>query len=203
MALMHTHAAKVFWFSGLSGAGKTTWAEYLKRYLTAQGFAVCLLDGDMLRRGLSKDLGYSLADREENVRRACEVAQCLVKQGITVVAAFMTPTPACRQIIKNTFSSALVQEIYCQCSIDACEVRDPKGFYQRARLDNVRQVVGWDLPFIIPKNPPLVLDTEHHSMPHNQALLRQFITRCYFYDSACESVCEVAHESIFNRLVRP
>jgi adenylylsulfate kinase len=202
MALTHTKEAKVFWFSGLSGAGKTTWAEYLKRYLTAQGLAVCLLDGDMLRQGLSKDLGYSLVDREENIRRACEDAQCLVKQGITVVASLMTPTQACRQIIKNTFPSALVQEIYCQCSINTCEVRDPKGFYQRARLDNLRQVIGWDLPFIVPKNPALVLDTEHHTMTHNQALLRQFITRCFFYDSACESVREAARESTSNRLVR-
>jgi len=189
MALTQKQPAKVFWFSGLSGSGKTTWARYLQRYLAAQSLPVCLLDGDILRQGVNKDLGFSLADREENIRRACEMAHFLLKQDITVVAAFMTPTQACRTHMQTIIPAEALQEIYCQCSINMCEVRDPKGFYHRARLDNLRHVVGWDLPFVPPKNPALVLDTEHFSMPHNQALLRQLIARTY------------ARESAFSRLV--
>jgi adenylyl-sulfate kinase len=184
MALTQKDSAKVFWFSGLSGAGKTTWARYLQRYLSAQGTPVCLLDGDMLRQGLNRDLGYSLADREENIRRACEMTQYLIKQDISVVAAFMTPTQACRQSMQKIIPSDVLYEIYCQCSINMCEVRDPKGFYHRARVENLSCVVGWDLPFVPPPKPALVLDTEHHSIIHNQGVLRQFISPTPVRESA-------------------
>jgi adenylyl-sulfate kinase len=184
MTMMQKQPAKIFWFSGLSGAGKTTWARYLQRYLQAQALPVCMLDGDALRQGVNRDLGFSRADREENIRRACEMANVLLKQDITVVAAFTTPTLTCRAVVQRILPAEVLHDIYCQCSINMCEVRDPKGFYHRARLDNLTHVVGWDLPFVPPKNPALVLDTEHFSMPHNQALLRQFISRTYARGSA-------------------
>lgn len=178
MAATHTRA-KIFWFSGLSGAGKTTWAEYVQRYLRAQGLQVCLLDGDVLRTGLNCDLGYSQQDRKENIRRACELARYLHQNNITVVAAFMTPTAATRHVLHAILPADALREIYCKCSINACEQRDPKGFYRRARQDATQHVIGWDLPFYPPEQPALILDTEHQSMPQNQAILRQFLARSY------------------------
>lgn len=175
MAFFEKKSAKVYWISGLTSSGKSTWAGYLSRSLSAQGELVCHLDGDQFRGGISKDLGYSVADREENIRRACETASLLVKQNITVVASFTTPTAACRAMVANAFNARDLIEIHCQCSINMCEVRDPKGFYHRARLANLKDVVGWDLPFLPPKNPALVLDTEHQSIAHNQNQIRQLI----------------------------
>lgn len=175
MSFFEKKSAKVYWVCGLTSSGKTTWASYLSRSLSAQGELVCHLDGDQFRLGVSKGLGYSVADREENIRRASEMASLLVKQNISVVASFTTPTAACRTILANTFNASQLIEIYCQCSINMCEVRDPKGFYHRARLANLTDVVGWDLPFLPPKNPALVLDTEHQSIAHNQNQIRQLI----------------------------
>lgn len=178
MATTHTRA-KIFWFSGLSGSGKTTWAEYVQRYLRAQGLQVCLLDGDTLRKGLNCDLGYSQQDRKENIRRACEMALYLHNNNITVVAAFMTPTAAARHVLQALLPADSLREIYCKCSINACEKRDPKGFYRRARQDATQHVIGWDTPFCPPERPALTLDTEHQTMLQNQAILRQFLARNY------------------------
>jgi adenylylsulfate kinase len=177
MAFFGKRSAKVYWISGLTSSGKTTWANYLYRSLSAQGEVICHLDGDQFRLGVSKGLGYSCADREENIRRACEMTSLLLKQNISVVASFTTPTTNCRNLVTNAINAAQLVEIYCQCSINMCEVRDPKGFYHRARVSNLKDVVGWDLPFVPPKKPALVLDTEHQSIAHNQNQIRQLISK--------------------------
>lgn len=154
-----SNTAILVWFTGLSGAGKSTLSNQVAKELAQQGVHTQVLDGDVLRQGLCKDLGFSREDRSENIRRAGEVAKLLVENGTLTLAAFMSPMAQDREYVRQLIGAERFVEIYCKCSIEVCEARDIKGLYKRAKLGQVTQIVGWDVPYQEPENPDLAIDT--------------------------------------------
>lgn len=149
----------VVWMTGLSGSGKTTTAQEVERRLVAQGIPAYVLDGDKLRRGLNKDLGFSDDDRKENIRRTTEVAKMFKDAGIvtfvTLISPFAEAREAARAEIGNNF-----MEVYVKADIETCKQRDPKKLYEKAMKGEIKSFTGIDSPYEIPKNPDLLLDTE-------------------------------------------
>lgn len=149
----------VVWMTGLSGSGKTTTAQEVERRLVAQGIPAYVLDGDKLRRGLNKDLGFSDEDRKENIRRTTEVAKMFKDAGIvtfvTLISPFAEAREAARAEIGNNF-----MEVYVKADIETCKQRDPKKLYEKAMKGEIKSFTGIDSPYEIPKNPDLLLDTE-------------------------------------------
>jgi adenylylsulfate kinase len=157
--------ARVIWLYGLSGSGKSTLANTLERRLLAEEFTTHLLDGDNVRTGLNRDLGFSDTDRAENIRRVAEVAKLFVQAGVVVVAAFITPQRALRELARGIIGAEDYLEIYVSASFEACAQRDPKGIYAKAGAGQVRQFTGRDSAFEppAPGEVALVLDTETES----------------------------------------
>jgi adenylylsulfate kinase len=154
--------ARVIWLYGLSGSGKSTLANALERRLHADGFTTHLLDGDNVRTGLTHDLGFSDADRVENIRRVAEVAKLFVQAGVVVVAAFITPQRVLRELARGIVGADDFLEIYVSASFETCVRRDPKGIYAKAVAGQVRQFTGRDSTFEppAPGEAALALDTE-------------------------------------------
>jgi adenylyl-sulfate kinase len=149
----------VFWFSGLSGAGKSTISQVFKqRCLTLQQ-PVIILDGDVLRRGLCSDLGFTTADRSENIRRASEVAAFLAREGHIVVCALISPYNAERAQAGRIIGTEYFHNVYIKADIATCIARDPKGLYKKAISGEIPNFTGISDPFEAPENPHLILDT--------------------------------------------
>ncbi|HTX64820.1 MAG TPA: adenylyl-sulfate kinase [Opitutaceae bacterium] len=151
---------RVIWLYGLSGSGKSTLAAGLARRLRAGGVATMLLDGDVVRAGLNRDLGFSAADRAENIRRVAEVSRLFVQAGVSVVAAFITPTRALRELARGIVGAGAFVDVYVEASWATCQRRDPKGLYARAGRGEVRQFTGKDAPFEPPARTARVVNTE-------------------------------------------
>lgn len=149
----------VYWFYGLSGAGKTTLATGFESWLNAQGVMVLILDGDQLRSGLCKDLGFGRGDRLENVRRAAELAKLLAQQGTTVLAALMSPEVAMRHLAREIIAPLPFYEVYLECDVAVCVKRDSKGLYERALSNALTDLPGIDTCFEPPSCPDLHFDT--------------------------------------------
>ena len=147
---------RVIWLYGLSGSGKSTLAIALERRLHAEGFTTHLLDGDNVRSGLNRDLGFTDSDRAENIRRIAEVAKLFVQAGVVVIAAFITPQRAHRQLARTIIGAEDFSEVYVAASFDTCAARDPKGLYAKAKAGNVQQFTGRDSSF----EPPLAEDLD-------------------------------------------
>ncbi|MCP5463737.1 MAG: adenylyl-sulfate kinase [Deltaproteobacteria bacterium] len=158
------HKSFVIWFTGLSAAGKTTIATALEKRLFDQGAHTYLLDGDNMRHGLNKDLGFSAADREENIRRVGEVAGLMVDAGLVVLTAFISPFRAHREQVRNLLQQNEFIEVFVKCSLEVCEKRDPKGLYQKARKGEVRDFTGIDSEYEAPLSPELILDSENQNI---------------------------------------
>ena len=150
---------RLLWFTGLSGAGKTTIATALDRRLHALGRHTFLLDGDAMRTGLSRDLGFSDTDRIENIRRAGEVARLMVDAGLIVLAAFISPFRADRRLVRSLFRPEEFAEIYIDAPLAIAEARDPKGLYRRARAGEIPRFTGIDSPYEPPEAAELRIDT--------------------------------------------
>ncbi|MBL8253356.1 MAG: adenylyl-sulfate kinase, partial [Candidatus Competibacter sp.] len=152
----------VVWLTGFSGAGKSTLANALEQRLLQRGYHSYLLDGDNIRHGLNQDLGFSREDRVENIRRIGEVATLFVDAGLIVISAFISPFRADRALVRALVQEGEFIEVHLQASLEACERRDPKGLYAKARAGMIQDFTGIDSPYEPPERPELVLDTEHN-----------------------------------------
>lgn len=157
-ALIKQQEPCVIWFTGLSGAGKSTLAEALELRLQAAGRHTYLLDGDRLRLGLNRDLGFSEQDRQENIRRVGEVAALMVDAGLVVLAAFISPFRADRDAVRQLLPGRFI-EIFVDTPLNVCEARDPKGLYRRARAGQIKNFTGLDSSFEAPQAAELRFDT--------------------------------------------
>ena len=154
------HKACVLWFTGYSGAGKSTLAASLQRRIFDAGVQTALLDGDDVRSGLCRDLGFSQEDREENIRRVGEVAKLLFQSGHVAICAFISPFARDRAFAKSLVPEGRFFEIYVRCPLEVCMRRDPRGLYARARRGEIAEFTGVSSPYEPPVSPEVVVDTE-------------------------------------------
>lgn len=149
----------LLWFTGLSGAGKSTIANALERALFDVNQHTYLLDGDNVRHGLNRDLGFSDDDRIENIRRIGEASRLFVDAGLIVLSAFISPFRSDRQLVRELMEEGEFVEIYVATPISVCEKRDPKGLYKKARKGTIKHFTGIDSPYEPPENPEIEIDT--------------------------------------------
>ena len=161
---LNDHKSVILWFTGLSGAGKSTLSHAVEDHLHKQGIRTYVLDGDNVRKGLCKDLGFSDADRTENIRRIGEISKLMLDAGVVVMTAFISPFIKDRQIVRELVNQGDFIEIYCKASLDVCEQRDPKGLYQKARAGEIPEFTGISSPYEEPENPELVIETDNKSI---------------------------------------
>jgi len=161
-ALKH-QAPRCIWFTGLSGSGKSTIANLLEKRLYEQGLHTYLLDGDNLRHGLNRDLGFTEADRVENIRRVSEVSRLMVDAGLIAIASFISPYTAERTAARKLFAAGEFIEVFVDTPLAECEKRDVKGLYAKARRGELKNFTGIDSAYERPECPELTLDTCHYS----------------------------------------
>ena len=154
------HDAMVLWFTGLSASGKSSIANAVDAELNKMGVHTYLLDGDNIRQGLNKNLGFSTEDRTENIRRIGEVSKLMVNAGLITLTAFISPFQADRNMVRALFSKGQFVEIACEANLETCESRDTKGLYNRARRGEIPDFTGISSPYEKPINPELTLDSE-------------------------------------------
>ena len=152
------HKGMVLWFTGLSGSGKSTLANALNEALHAKKISTYLLDGDNIRHGLCRDLGFSDKDREENIRRIGEVANLFMNAGIVTITAFVSPFRSDREKVRKIIGQDFI-EIFCAASLNICETRDTKGLYKKARLGEIKDFTGISSPYEIPQDPEIIVET--------------------------------------------
>jgi adenylylsulfate kinase len=150
----------VVWMVGLSGSGKSTIAKALEQDLYERGHLTQLLDGDNLRTGINNNLGFSEADRNENIRRSAEISKLFLNCGIITICSFISPTEEIRQIAKNIIGEKDYFEVFVNTPFEVCEQRDVKGLYKKARNGEIKNFTGLDAPFEAPKNPSIELRTD-------------------------------------------
>ena len=165
----------LLWFTGLSGSGKSTLAGALETALYEAGFHTYLLDGDNVRHGLCRDLGFSLQDRNENLRRVGEVAKLMVDAGLVVLSAFVSPTIKERQHIRELFPDGQFIEIFVATPLHICEQRDPKGLYKKARNGEIENFTGISSPYEAPTAAELTIDTSKGDLLSQVIALRDYL----------------------------
>jgi len=169
------HKAVVLWLTGLSGAGKSAIAMALEKRLFDRNCKTVLLDGDNLRHGLCSDLGFSPADRKENIRRAGEVAKMFFEHGNIVLCTFISPFRQDRAVVRSLFPEGRFMEVHVQCNIDECRRRDPNGLYKKAQAGLIKDFTGISSPYEAPETPELVMDTESLSLQKCVDMLEEFL----------------------------
>lgn len=160
----HNHKSAILWFTGLSGSGKSTISVALEKALFERGLNTYRLDGDNVRHGLNNNLGFSPEDRQENIRRIAEVSKLMVDAGLITLTAFISPYKADRDRAREIVEDGEFIEIYTKASVEACEKRDPKGLYQKARTGEIPEFTGISAPYEAPEQPEIVIDTEETSI---------------------------------------
>ena len=160
------HGAATLWFTGLSGSGKSTIAVALEQALYQRGVLVYRLDGDNIRLGINKNLGFSAEDRAENIRRVGEVSKLFVDGGVIVLSSFISPYLVDRQIVRELHEADNMPfiEVFVDCSLEAAEERDPKGLYKKARAGEIKNFTGIDDPYEAPEAPEVHLHTDQESL---------------------------------------
>ncbi len=154
----------VLWYTGLSGSGKSTIANEVAFKLHSKGKLSYVLDGDNIRHGLNKDLGFSPEDRKENIRRISEVANLFADAGLITMTAFISPYRVDRNFCRELTEDGRFIEIYCKASLETCEKRDPKGMYKKARAGIIKDFTGINAPYEAPKDPEIVIDTDKYNV---------------------------------------
>ncbi|MFN9618144.1 MAG: adenylyl-sulfate kinase [Synechococcaceae cyanobacterium] len=158
------HRSAILWFTGLSGAGKSTLANAVNAALFDRGLSCYVLDGDNIRHGLCRDLGFSDADREENIRRIGEVAKLFLDAGVVVLTAFVSPFRADRERARALVEPGDFIEIHCAADLAVCEERDTKGLYAKARAGEIKEFTGISSPYEAPETPELRVDTGNQDL---------------------------------------
>jgi adenylyl-sulfate kinase len=166
---------KVIWFTGLSGSGKTTLATLLKTKLERENLKCVLLDGDVIRKGLNKDLGFTDADRKENIRRIAEVSRLFIDTGIVVLSAFISPFREDRSNVRDIVGAGNMIEVFIDCPLEVCEQRDTKGLYKKARTGELRNFTGISSPYEKPPFPDITLATNVQSIEESLDALLKFV----------------------------
>lgn len=172
---LNGHGSGLFWFTGLSGSGKSTLAHAVEARLHEIGVRSYVLDGDNIRSRLNKDLGLSPEDRKENIRRVAEVAKLMVDSGILVFGSFITPYRESRKFVRELMSDWPYYECYVKCSLDVCELRDPKGLYKKARQGEITNMTGISAPYEEPENPELIIETDQLSLEQSVDVVVRFL----------------------------
>ena len=167
------HRSAILWFTGLSGSGKSTLANAVNAALFERGLSCYVLDGDNIRHGLCKDLGFSDAAREENIRRIGEVSKLFLDAGVVVLTAFVSPFKADRDRARALVDAGDFIEIHCAADLTVCEQRDPKGLYAKARAGEIKEFTGISSPYEAPDQPELRIDTGSNSL---EACVEQITT---------------------------
>ena len=172
---LNKHKSVVIWFTGLSGSGKSTLAHAVEEILFNKGCRTFVLDGDNVRHGLSSNLDYSNKDRKENIRRIGEVTKLMMKAGLIIMTAFISPFKEDRISVRNLIPDGDFIEIYCKASLETCETRDIKGFYKRARAGEIKNYTGIDSPYEVPDNPELIIDTDKETLDESVSRIVSFL----------------------------
>ena len=165
----------ILWFTGMSGSGKSSIADQLEQVLLTRGHATYLLDGDNVRHGLNKDLGFTDQDRVENIRRVAEVGGLMVDAGLIVLACFISPFKAERSMARELFGDNEFIEVFVDTPLRVCEDRDPKGLYKKARSGQLKNFTGIDSIYEAPENPELHLKTENSTIDELVAVITAFL----------------------------
>ena len=171
------HKSRVLWFTGLSGSGKSTVANATEKILYEMGLQTYILDGDNVRMGLNKDLGFSAKDRTENIRRITEVAKLFADSGAIVLTAFISPYRADRQNARKIISNNDFIEVFINADLSVCENRDPKGLYKKARAGEIKGFTGIDAPYEAPINPELVIDTNKYNIEASAQIVVDYLIK--------------------------
>ena len=169
------HRGAVLWFTGLSGSGKSTLANAVEGALFERGCRTYVLDGDNVRHGLNKDLGFTPEDREENIRRIGEVAHLFSEAGLIVATAFISPYARDRETARTLNPDGQFVEVFCKCALSVCEERDPKGLYKKARAGEIKQFTGIDAPYEIPEGAEVLVDTGTQTVEESAAQVLGFL----------------------------
>jgi adenylylsulfate kinase len=172
---LNGHKSAILWFTGLSGSGKSTLAYTLEEELYKRGIHTYILDGDNIRKGLNKDLGFSEKDRQENIRRIGEVAKLFVDAGLIVLVATISPFKKDRLFVRNLVEPDEFIEIYVKCPLEICEIRDPKGLYKKARKGLIKNFTGIDSPYEEPDNPEIVIETDKETIQEGVSKIIKFL----------------------------
>jgi len=167
--------AKVIWFTGLSGSGKTTLATLLEEKLQAGDLHCTVLDGDVIRRGLNKDLGFSDADRKENIRRIAEVSKLFIDSGVIVLSAFISPFESDRAMVRKIIGDGNMIEVFVDCPLEVCELRDVKGLYKKARAGQIADFTGISSPYERPSKPDVTIATNQLTIEQSLDILLKHV----------------------------
>jgi adenylylsulfate kinase len=172
---LNRHKSAILWFTGLSGSGKSTISVELEKKMYEIGFKTYRLDGDNIRHGLNKDLGFSEDARKENIRRIGEVSKLMVDAGILTLTAFISPYKIDRQSVREMMEDGEFIEIHVHASIEACESRDPKGIYKKVREGKIKGFTGIDSPYEEPDSPEIVIDTEKLTVDESVEIILAYL----------------------------
>lgn len=169
------HKSAILWFTGLSGSGKSTVSVALETALHTKGIHTYRLDGDNVRHGLNKNLGFSPDDRTENIRRIGEVSKLMVDAGLFTLTAFISPYKEDRDQVRELVEPNEFIEVYVKASLETCEERDTKGLYKKARLGELKNFTGIDAPYDIPDNPEITIDTNKLSVEESVQVIVNYL----------------------------
>jgi adenylylsulfate kinase len=172
---LNGHKSAILWFTGLPGSGKSTLAQVLDEKLFVRGIRTFVIDGDNIRTGLNRDLGFSAQDREENIRRIGEVASLFVEAGMIPITAFISPYRKDREFVRSLVDQDEFIEIYVKCPLEVCEQRDVKGHYNMARRGIIKNFTGVDDPYEEPEHPEMVVETERMTVDESVEGIIRFL----------------------------
>ena len=172
---LNGHKSFVLWFTGLPSSGKSTIAHKVELELYKRGIRTYVFDGDNIRTGLNKDLGFTEKERDENIRRIAEVIKLFIDAGIVVLTAFVSPLRKHREYVKSLLEDGEYIEIYVKCPAEKCAERDPKGHYEKAKLGIIKNFTGVDGPYEEPINPDIIIDTETFTVEESVQQVIKFL----------------------------